>query len=86
MSTFRERILTCPLCGLQTEHVVAVSINGERSPEHRARIVAGDFQVLSCPGCGHAAQADGPLLYMELGTRRWIGCYPRAWEPSWRLA
>jgi hypothetical protein len=84
MSVFRERSVTCPGCGTATERSVAISVNGERSAQHRAEILAGTFQVFECPSCHQAAQADGPLLYVELAARRWIGCFPRAWETSWR--
>jgi hypothetical protein len=84
MSIFEQRTLTCPHCGAQAEHSVAVSINGGRAPQYRQQILDGSFQVITCPACGEKADADGPFIYFDLHARHWIGCYPRAWEPAWR--
>lgn len=84
MSIFEQRTLTCPHCGTQAEHTVAVSVNGGRSPQYRQQILEGSFQVMTCATCGEKADADGPFIYIDLRARQWIGCFPRAWEPAWR--
>lgn len=84
MSIFEPRTLTCPHCGVDAEHAVAVSINGGRSPQYRQQILDGSFQVIACPTCGKKTEADGPFIYIDLRDKIWIGCFPRAWEPAWR--
>lgn len=84
MSVLELRTLTCPHCGTESEREVAVSVDGSRSSEDRAAILAGRFQVYTCRGCDTASTADGPLVYLDLERRHFIGCYPRAWELSWR--
>lgn len=84
MSVFRECALRCPHCDHRWSASMAVSVNGERSPALRAQIRAGTFQQMACPACGRVTPADGPLLYVEVAARRWIGCHARADEPRWR--
>jgi hypothetical protein len=84
MSIFEQRTLTCPHCGAQAEHTVAVSVNGGRAPQYRQQILDGSFQVMTCATCGKKAEADGPFIYIDLRAKQWIGCFPRAWEPAWR--
>lgn len=84
MSVFEDAELTCPRCGAKQVTSLAVSVNGERSRHLRDAILAGGFQQIPCPACGAVTPADGPLLYVEVGARRFIGCQPRGWEPAWR--
>lgn len=84
MSVFRDCELSCPRCGETHVASLAVSVNGERSRHLRDAILAGAFQQIPCPACGAVTPADGPLLYVEMGARRFIGCQPRGWEGAWR--
>lgn len=84
MSVFRDCELICPRCARAWVAPLAVSVNGDRSPDVRRAILEGRFQVMTCPSCGGEMVADGPLLYIEFEARRFIGCQPRGWLPAWR--
>lgn len=84
MSVFRDCALSCPRCAAGWTASMAVSVNGDRSPDIRRAILDGVFQVVTCPSCGAETVADGPLLYIEFEARRFIGCQPRGWLSAWR--
>jgi len=69
----------CPACGVSADHEVAVSLNGERSPEWRATIVQETFQLVTCRACTRRFIIDDPFMYVDFARKHWIGVYPRAW-------
>lgn len=84
MSTFVERPIACPRCGVVTERTIATSINGPRIPEVVGDIFEGTFQVFTCPACRQEHEVDEVLAYVDFDAKRWVTMYPAAWEGSWR--
>jgi hypothetical protein len=84
MSVFHPRQLTCPSCSRTSERSVALSVNGGRTRKYRDAIIAGSFQRFSCGHCDQPIIADGPFIYVDFDAGHWFGCFPRAWETSWR--
>jgi CpXC protein len=84
MSKFATRILHCPRCRAPAERSLAVSLNAARTPQARQAILDGSFQRFRCIGCGQAAVADDPFMYVDFDRKDWIALFPLAWEGEWR--
>jgi hypothetical protein len=85
MSVFQERRMRCPSCGEGKVAAVIVSLNGGRTPHVVDEIRQGRFQRQICDRCQTAFVAEGPLMYTDFDSRRWVGAFPRMWEGSWRV-
>ncbi|MCE7006335.1 CpXC domain-containing protein [Kibdelosporangium philippinense] len=83
MSVFRPQSIVCTACGTTNVETVAMSLHGSRVPQIVEQIVAGTFQCFTCGGCGLGYRADGPLIYVDFVTKRWIGEFPRTMEGGW---
>ncbi|MBP2327197.1 hypothetical protein JOF56_007582 [Kibdelosporangium banguiense] len=83
MSVFRPQPMTCTACGHVNVETVAMSLHGSRVPQIVESIVAGTFQCYTCGGCGIGYRADGPVIYVDFETKRWIGEFPATMERGW---
>jgi hypothetical protein len=83
VSVFRPQPIVCTACGTTNIETVAMSLHGSRVPEIVESIVAGTFQCYTCANCGLGYRADGPLIYVDFETKRWIGEFPRTMERGW---
>jgi hypothetical protein len=54
----------CPQCQLEQETKLVQSINTRQSPELKARLLAGDLNMLDC-SCGKRTQLLATLLYHD---------------------
>src|SRR5262245_42787584 len=83
MSTFALRPVTCPHCGEARRREIVTSLNAARSPQLRAEILAGTFQVFTCEACGRRFTHTGQFSYLDLERRRFVGVFPRQAEQDW---
>jgi len=56
--------VTCPACGAAHECELVQSINTERAPALRERLLRGELNVMTC-ACGKRAQLAGNLLFHD---------------------
>jgi hypothetical protein len=56
----------CPACGADHDATVVQSINAHTDPGAKARLLAGELNVLACP-CGKRAPLAATLLYTDPG-------------------
>ena len=55
----------CPHCKLEQEAKLVQSINARQDPELKARLLAGDLNMLDCAGCGRRTLLSATLLYHD---------------------
>jgi hypothetical protein len=67
--------VVCPN-GHQYEADLYRSANVTNAPALRDDIMAGRFNVTSCPVCGAESYADVPFLYHDMGTALRVWVYP----------
>jgi hypothetical protein len=56
--------VTCPACGQVTECELVQSINARTQPAAKARLLAGELNVLAC-ACGRRTQLAATLLFHD---------------------
>lgn len=64
MAVYRPHTVTCT-CGNPIDVNLADSINAKRSPEARARILAGEFHRATCPHCNRTFIVEKPFFYSD---------------------
>ena len=57
--------IRCNKCGRAFEVEAVASINTERDPELKERLLSGELFLCECPGCGTRVLASFPLLYHD---------------------
>ena len=84
MSQFSSTEVECPACGSPVKVELVHSVNADRMPELRRRIVDESFQVTSCPKCGNSFRIEPDFNYVEHGRDLWIAALPLERLPRWR--
>lgn len=56
--------VTCPGCGLEQEARLVQSINTQKEPELKAKLLAGELNVLAC-ACGKRTQLAAEVLFHD---------------------
>jgi hypothetical protein len=56
--------VTCPACGQERDASLVQSINTQNDPDAKRKLLAGDFNVLTCD-CGRRTQLVSELLYTD---------------------
>jgi len=56
--------VTCPACGAEQDARLVQSINAQNDPEHKARLLAGELNVLAC-ACGKRTQLASEVLFHD---------------------
>lgn len=64
MSVVGTIAVTCPACGRESECQVVQSINTRTQPAMKARLLAGELNVLACE-CGRRTQLAATLLFHD---------------------
>lgn len=85
MSMFKRQTLTCPACAEVFEVDVVDSVNADRRPDLRAKILDGSFQVQECPSCGATFRIDPLFNYLDIGRGQWISVQPVSGIGDWTL-
>jgi hypothetical protein len=86
MSQFTSARAVCPSCGTAVPFELVHSVNADRAPELRRRIVDETFQRTTCPGCGNDFRVEPDLNYVEHGRRLWIAALPLERLARWNDA
>lgn len=60
--------LPCRACGAPVPAEVWVIVDAAHRPDLLARLRAGALHELTCPGCGHTATVNAPLLLLRPGA------------------
>lgn len=55
----------CPQCQLEQDAKLVQSINTRQHPELKARLLAGDLNMLDCAACGKRTLLSATLLYHD---------------------
>jgi hypothetical protein len=77
MSRPKPQSFTCQ-CGQTFAADVFRSANVTAEPTLKARILAGEFNRVSCPTCGQSIEADVPFLYHDMAANQMVWVYPAA--------
>jgi hypothetical protein len=77
MSITRSELLTCT-CGATVAVGIVDSLNAERHPELRQRVLDRMLHVSACQACRRAVVVEHRFLYCDLGRRQIIGVFTRA--------
>lgn len=64
MSVVGKVAVTCPACGRESECELVQSINTRTQPAMKAKLLAGDLNVLAC-ACGRRTQLAATLLFHD---------------------
>jgi hypothetical protein len=70
----------CPGCGRETECRLVQSINTRTHPAEKARLLAGELNVLACP-CGRRTQLAATVLFHDPDADYWCQVCPGG-EPA----
>lgn len=64
MSVVGTIAVTCPACGRESECEIVQSINARTEPARKAKLLAGELNVLACE-CGRRTQLAATLLFHD---------------------
>ncbi|MCS6841865.1 MAG: CpXC domain-containing protein [Roseiflexus sp.] len=77
--------LTCPVCRASFEAEIWTLLDTRERPDLADMLLSGALNVVTCPQCGHRADAGGPLLVHDPDGRRVYFAAPAdAPEHVWR--
>lgn len=77
--------LVCPICRTPFEAEIWTILDTRERPDLAEMLLSGALNVVTCPQCGHQADAGGPLLVHDPGGRRVYFAAPAdAPEHMWR--
>lgn len=83
MSMFIRQSVACPGCGHGFEIDVVESVNADRRPDLRDQILAGTFQVQTCPECGAEFRVDPMFNYLDAAQGLWVAAMPLSQLGDW---
>jgi hypothetical protein len=83
MSMFITQIVHCPACEHAFEIEVVESVNADRRPDLREEILAGTFQVQTCPDCGAEFRVDPMFNYLDMVQGLWVAAMPLSELANW---
>jgi hypothetical protein len=75
MSKPKRSSVTCS-CGTTFDADVFKSINVSAEPDLKAKILAGQFNIVRCPNCGRDLAAEVPFLYHDADASQMVWVYP----------
>lgn len=75
MSVLHPFQITCQ-CGEEFEAELYKSINIDRLPQERERILQGTFHQVTCPGCHQTQRVEKEFLYLDFGRNTIIRVIP----------
>jgi hypothetical protein len=84
MCLFAKMKVACPACGSEAEVNVVGSINADRRPDLRQKILNGDFQAVTCAECGAQFRLPPSFTYIDFGRNQWILAHPAFERHDWR--
>lgn len=77
--------LMCPVCRAPFEAEIWTLLDARERPDLADMLLSGELNVVTCPQCGHQADAGGPLLVHDPDGRRVYFAAPAdAPEHVWR--
>ncbi|GIW00774.1 CpXC domain-containing protein [Roseiflexus sp.] len=77
--------LTCPVCRTSFEAEIWTIVDARERPDLAGMLLSGELNMVTCPQCGHQADAGGPLLVHDPDGRRVYFAAPAdAPEHVWR--
>src|SRR5512144_2528551 len=76
MSITRTDHLTCP-CGTEVAIDLCDSLNGERHPHLRERVMHRRLHTARCTACARTTIVEHRFLYVDLGRRQVLGVFAR---------
>lgn len=83
MSLFNPVQAVCPKCGALDETPMVASVNADRRPDLRRKILDRTFQALRCQVCGTDYRMPPTFTFMHLGARQWIVAEPASLREEW---
>lgn len=83
MSIFTRTQIACPGCGEPLDFEAVQSINADRTPALRERILDETFQRQTCPHCDTDFRLEPDFNYVEHDRRLWIAARPLSRLPWW---
>ena len=83
MSMFITQSVNCPSCNHGFDIEVVESVNADRRPDLREEIIAGTFQVQSCPECDAEFRVDPLFNYLDMANGVWIAAFPLSDLGNW---
>ena len=83
MSTILPEAVSCASCGAALTAERAYSVNAVRRPEHKAAILDGSLQRLTCAACGAVQRLEPALTYLDIEVGQWILVEPAANQGEW---
>ena len=64
--SIRDKVnINCPKCGYSIEVSQWSSLNGEKNPAEKKKLLEGTLLTVKCKRCGHTARVGYPLLYND---------------------
>jgi hypothetical protein len=76
MSDVMPFVAVCPRCAAEQATTVFKSLNAELIPLEVEAILAGTFEVIACPVCGHRFQPQHTMLFLQFAAGVWIVMHP----------
>ena len=83
MSIFKTETFACPKCGTSITYDIVASVNADRRPDLRAKIVDNSFQRSACEKCGHPFRLEPEMTYFDAGRKQWILVLPANQVTDW---
>jgi hypothetical protein len=84
MSQFSTTTVSCPGCGADVPFDAVHSVNIDRSPALRDRILDESFQRTACPKCSTEFRLEPDFNYVDHGSALWIAAKPLHRLPHWK--
>lgn len=82
MTQFRKEARICPYCLSEEPVTIWLSVDAQKDPDLREKLLRKELQVLDCANCGrHFALAE-PLLYRDEAHKLVLYTDPRFEEPE----
>lgn len=84
MSMFNRASMPCPVCGTPKEFELVASVNADRRPDLRCKIMDGSFQRETCDSCGSTFRTQPLMTYLDMGRHQWILVQPGSDVRQWK--
>ena len=81
MSSLLPMMIACPRCGAKRQAGLYESLNGDILPNEVELIAAGEFERMTCEGCGHLYQPEHHMLFVRYSWHAWIVMQPLGDRP-----
>jgi hypothetical protein len=84
MSMFNRASMPCPVCGTPKAFDLVASVNADRRPDLRAKIMDGSFQREKCDSCGSTFRTPPLMTYLDMARNQWILVQPGGDVRQWK--